>query len=74
MAAPFLKAYLAVEDWFSGLMTTAKRLKSLEEDNEKLQAEIDRYVVQNTILKNDAAKLEELQELYEVGQLLRELP
>ena len=44
VAAPFQKAYLAVEDWFSGLMTTAKRLKSLEEDNEKLQAEIDRYM------------------------------
>ena len=74
VAAPFQKAYLAVEDWFSGLMTTAKRLKSLDEDNEKLQAEIDRYMYENTILKNDAAKLEELQELYELDNYYENYP
>ena len=74
VAAPFQKAYLAVEDWFSGLMTTAKRLKSLESDNEKLQAEIDRYIFEITILKNDAAKLQELQELYKLDNYYENYP
>lgn len=74
IARPFQRAYLAIDNWVSDLVTTARRMRSLERQNQELTEQLELYVFENTTLKNDVAKLDEMQELYELDNYYEAYP
>lgn len=71
---PIQKLYLAAEDTVTGWVTTAKRMRSLEKENQELTEQLELYVFENTTLKNDVAKMDEIQALYELDNYYEAYP
>lgn len=61
---PVQRLYLKTEDTVTDWIATAKRLRDLEKENQELTQQLELYVFENAALKNDVAKMEEIQELY----------
>lgn len=74
VAKPFQNAYLKVEDFLSDTWATAKRLRSLEEENRRLTEELEYYVYENTTLKTEVIQSEEIQALYDLDHYYEAYP
>ena len=74
IARPFQTAYLKVQDFVSDTVTTAKRLRSLEEENRRLSEELEYYVYENTTLKTEVIQSEEIQALYDLDHYYEAYP
>ncbi len=73
-AKPFQQLYLKADNWFSDIVTTAKRLRTLEEENRRLTEELEYYVYENTTLKTQIVQNEEIQALYDLDNYYEAYP
>lgn len=74
IAYPFQKMYLSVENFVSDTVTTLKRIRSLEKENQRLTEELEYYVYENTTLKTEVIQSEEILALYELDHYYEAYP
>ena len=63
---PMQKGINTVGLWMSDLTINLETLKELQEENKKLQAEIDELTLKNNLLQQEKHELERLRELYDL--------
>ena len=71
---PAQQAYSTVEDWFSSHLQDLKAKDNLEEENRALKEELDQLQKENLQLQNDARRVQELQDLYELDTYYKDYP
>ncbi len=74
IAHPFQKMYLSVENFIGDTVTTLKRIRSLEKENQRLTEELEYYVYENTTLKTEVVQSEEILALYELDHYYEAYP
>ena len=74
IAKPFQRAYLWADDFVTDTIASAKRLKSLEEENQRLIEELEYYVYENTTLKTEVVQSQEIQALYDLDHYYAAYP
>ena len=74
LARPFQRAYLKVDNFISDTIASAKRLKTLEEENQHLTEELEYYVYENTTLKTEVVQSEEILALYDLDHYYAAYP
>ena len=74
LITPMQNGINTIGSWFAEQTELFESKQALQEENEKLRAELENLKTQNSILVSDGYELAALRELYEVGQKYSDYP
>lgn len=74
LITPMQNGINTIGSWFAGRAELFESKRALQEENDRLRAELESLKMQNSILVADSYDLAALRELYEVGQKYSDYP